>query len=115
MTALAVTNALGADIRRLCLADASGRVYEGRDIPAGAERTLTLTAKTCSRHEQLDLHDLFIQSNWLDTFHVWTEEADLAIHACPQGYVAILDHSPFVESPRRAWRRRTRRRLSTVN
>ena len=58
-----------------------------------------MTAKTCSRHEQPELHDLFIQSNWLDPFHLWTEAADLANHACPQGYVAILHRSPFVESP----------------
>ena len=37
---LKIVNALGADIRRLYVADASGRVFEGRDIPAGAERTL---------------------------------------------------------------------------
>ena len=37
---LKIVNALGADIRRLYVADASGHVFEGRDIPAGAERTL---------------------------------------------------------------------------
>jgi ABC-2 type transport system ATP-binding protein len=46
-----VVNALGADIRRVYLADASGRVFEGRDIAAGAERTLVPAAGTGRRRQ----------------------------------------------------------------
>jgi hypothetical protein len=40
-----VVNALGADIERLYWADASGRVFEGRDIAAGEEKPLAASAR----------------------------------------------------------------------
>ena len=41
---VSVSNYLGVDIRRLLLADASGRVFQGHDIPAGGERPLEAVA-----------------------------------------------------------------------
>ena len=42
---VSVTNALGADIRRLLLTDASGRIFQAADIPAGGERSLDAIAR----------------------------------------------------------------------
>ncbi len=117
---LKVVNALGADIRQLCVADAAGRVFEGRDIPAGAERTLTPApgaAKAgtgvspapapslspapggpkASAYPPEALRVLLVTPALLDTLHAWGTGSNLDALLIPGGYVAVLDHSPFVE------------------
>ncbi|MGA2621872.1 MAG: hypothetical protein ABSF26_30085 [Thermoguttaceae bacterium] len=96
---LKVVNALGADIRRLCVADAAGRVFEGRDIPAGAQRTLTPApgaAKASVRRPE-ELRRLLVTPVLLDELNTWNSSSDLAGLVAPGGYVAVLDRSPFVE------------------
>jgi hypothetical protein len=97
---LKMVNALGADIKRLDLADASGRVFEGRDIPAGAERTLTRSKSTLP--DEIDpgrMRGLFTDANWLGRFHMLERAHDPAALLAPGCYLAQLDRSPFVESP----------------
>jgi hypothetical protein len=95
---LKVVNALGADIRRLCVADAAGRVFEGRDIPAGAEQTLTPApgATKVSARPPEELRKLLVTPMLLDVLHRW-QSGDLASLLSPGGYVAVLDKSPFME------------------
>jgi len=99
---LKIVNALGADIRHLSLADASGRVFEGHDIPAGAERILKATADTIpsSRAPQAILENIFTpDTNWLNSFDTWRKKTTFNDKLSPSSYVAVLDKSPFVESP----------------
>jgi len=103
---VAVVNALGADIRRLYLADASGRVFEGRDIPAGAERTLAPAAGgwKASAAAQAELRRVFVSADWLGPFRSWNgggypSTVYPSTILPPGGYVAFLEQSPFVESP----------------
>jgi hypothetical protein len=96
-----VVNALGADIRRVFLADASGRVFEGGDIPAGAERTLSTASGgwRLSAGAQAELRQLLTRAEWLSTFRDWNSGTNLAPILSPGGYVAFLSKSPFVDSP----------------
>ncbi len=121
---LKIVNALGADIQRLYLADASGHVFEGRDIPAGAERTLTAVADRglalgavrvpprgrvtnpdalqtaiAKGSPQARLRGIFSSSDWLGEFRDWRENLTPAHRPFPGCYLAYLGKSPFVESP----------------
>ncbi|MBN1395839.1 MAG: hypothetical protein JW959_12525 [Pirellulales bacterium] len=97
--ALKIVNALGADIQRLFVSDSSGKVFEGRDIPAGAERTLE-----AFKPEKLvvgmykDPQRVFCDMNWLPAFDSLRRSTPLPMLS-PGRYVAFLDESPFVESP----------------
>ena len=104
---LRIVNALGADIRRLYWADAAGRIFEGREIPAGAERTLTPAPKgtltPASKGSPapgggLPLLRLTCHGELLGGFRRWTL-GDPAAVLSPGCYLAYLDKSPFVESP----------------
>jgi hypothetical protein len=121
---LKVVNALGADIRRLYVADAAGQVFEGQDIPAGAERTLAPVAGAPkAAGGPPEACRLLLTSGLLDYLDIWSRRIDPARPAAgvsparlvprpspperepwnylanlsPGGYVAVLDHSPFVE------------------
>lgn len=105
---LKVVNALGADIRRLYVADASGRIFEGRDIPAGAENTLAGMSgdkTTGAGGGQAELRRMFTSPDWLGAFHDWATGAattfslNPALGLAPGSYVALLSKSPFVEAP----------------
>ncbi len=97
---LKVVNALGADIERLHLADASGHLFEGRDIPAGAERTLSPTDQSLTDEVKPDrMRVLFTNANWLSRFHELELRRNPATVLGPGCYIAFLDRSPFVESP----------------
>ncbi len=92
--------ALGADIRRLYVADASGRVFEGRDIAAGAGQTLAAAPGRwqLSAGAQAELRQVFAQGDWLATLDGMSRTSEARFLA-PGGYVAFLDQSPFIESP----------------
>jgi len=96
-----VVNALGADVRRLYVADGSGRVFEGRDIPAGAERTLSAATGgwKLSAGAQAELRQLLTRGEWLSAFRNWNSGTNLGPILSAGGYVAFLDKSPFIESP----------------
>ncbi len=97
---LKVVNALGADIRRLCLADSSGRIFEAHEIPAGAERTLKADEKKhAAKGADLVPGQIALGANWLQSFRNLTNNNNLSTVLSPGTYVAILDRSPFVESP----------------
>jgi hypothetical protein len=100
-----VVNALGADIERLYWADGSGRVFEGRDIAAGAEKPLAVSARghiasgpgSAASHEFLD-HRLNFDANRLAMLARWSTEKDPTHLLIPGSYVAYLKKSPFVEA-----------------
>jgi len=98
---LTVVNALGADIERLYLADPSGKVFEGRDIPAGAERSLTGAIENSLAPEggHGSLQRTFASPEWLTGFRSLMDSKAPAAALSPGCYVAFLDHSPFVEAP----------------
>jgi hypothetical protein len=98
---LAVVNALGADIRQLRVADAAGRVFEGRDIAAGAEATLSPSAGQSASPPQghAMLRNVFGGSEWLGAIQSWANTGSPPGGLAPGTYTAVLDHSPFVETP----------------
>ncbi len=97
---LKVVNALGANIKRLCLADTSGRVFEGSDIPAGAERTLARSGSAMPDEGNPGrMRGIFTDGNWLGRFQMIEQTHDPAALLAPGCYLAYLDRSPFVESP----------------
>lgn len=97
---LKIVNALGADIRRLCLADSSGRIFETTDIPAGAERTLTADKnKTASNNVDFVPGKISLVSSWLHTFRGINDAWILSDVISPGTYIALLDQSPFIERP----------------
>ena len=113
-----VVNALGADIARLYWADASGRVFEGHDIAAGAEKPLAVSGTTHSwsrgrpgkdeggRMKDEGVPSSFIlppssfakDPNRLAMFDRWNTDKDPAHLLIPGSYIAFLKKSPFVEA-----------------
>jgi hypothetical protein len=96
---LKVVNALGVKIERLYLADASGRVFEGRNISAGAASTLSATSVKLSPTKGLSLLRTQFCSTWLDGFHTWANSTSPGEMLSPGCYIAFLERSPFLESP----------------
>jgi hypothetical protein len=110
---MTVVNALGADIRRLYVADGSGRIFEGGEIAAGAEKLLTATEQINSGTEQNTLNAMFANTDWLSHFSQCIDVSgredrsmphgalgtELSHYALRRGYAAVLDKSPFVETP----------------
>jgi hypothetical protein len=98
---LKIVNALGADIQRLYVADPAGHVFEGRDIPAGAERTLlaAVNSRLAPEGGQTLLRNIFHSADWLGGFRNWAESKAPAAMLTSGCYIAYLDKSPFVESP----------------
>jgi len=97
---LVVVNALGADIRRLYLADSSGKLFEGRDIAAGQEGRLAPAGDlshapkdgpTFARHA--------FTTDWLSTFQGFATSKSPGLMLSPGCYWAFLSDSPFVEKP----------------
>ena len=104
-TAPTVVNALGADVERLYWADAAGRVFEGRDIAAGAEKPLTALRggaapgpDGATPHTLLDRRGLIFDPNWLAMFDRLNTDNDPAHLLIPGSYIAFLKKSPFVEA-----------------
>jgi hypothetical protein len=95
---LKIVNALGAEIRWLRLADSSGRVFEERDIPAGAARTVSSArAKklpSTPRPVRAWLRSLYASADWLGQISRGLPTEELV----PGSYIATLRSSPFVES-----------------
>jgi hypothetical protein len=99
---LKVVNALGADIREVWVADASGRVFssQGSGIPAGAEQTLqaAVAGVTASAAGPAKLRDLYCKSDWLGELKTLSDYVPSSGVLAPGGYIAILDKSPFLET-----------------
>lgn len=97
-----VVNALGADIDRLYWADASGKVFAGRDIAAGAEKTLAASAQSVASTEAVRTdYERLIGSGTtgaLGFFDHCQSDADAARWLLPGAYIAVLKKSPFVEA-----------------
>jgi hypothetical protein len=106
---LTVVNGLGADIRQLYVADGSGLIFEGRDIPTGAERRLEAVpgfgrVRALGRGHPAGLTRLranFTTTNWCHDFQNLTGDLRSAVAdvLSPNCYLASLRASPFVESP----------------
>ncbi len=97
---LKVLNALGADVERLYVADASGRVLEGRRIPAGAEQTLSVVAGAVPGEDNPSrMRSIFTQTHWLGRLQELQRATDPAALLAPGCYIAYLGRSPFIESP----------------
>jgi len=101
---VSVSNALGTDIRRLWLTDASGRVFQAHDIPADGSKTLEVVPGL--RPSGLGLAGLrptFLagSSGWLNAFRSCA--ADEAYGSGNLGgnvsYIAVLARSPFMDAP----------------
>jgi hypothetical protein len=92
--AISVVNGLGADVRKLWLADRNGNVYEASGIRAGAEAKLSPAPLKFGANEAA-LRELFATNDWLGKMN--------DVHMNPQNflapgcYLAALDASPFVE------------------
>jgi hypothetical protein len=118
-----VSNALGADIRRLSLADASGRLFRAYDLPAGSEKKLEAvggppasgTGKVAAAGTPTvyggraagtglsGLRSLFLGGTdaWLRAFRSYVA-ADLSGSTYvgrKVSYMAVLASSPFMETP----------------
>jgi hypothetical protein len=93
-----VVNALGADIRLLRVADATGHMFEGRNIPAGAEYTLTSVHGSAMLKPDT-LRSTFAITEWLGQLDSWQKSDRLDQLVAPGGYAAVLVRSPFIESP----------------
>jgi len=99
---LSITNALGADLRRVWLADASGRIFEGRDIPAGAKQTLAPTGKTAVKGPNRGpaaIREVYRDIDWLGALNRWSAVTDASELLIPGSYTALLAESPFMEKP----------------
>jgi len=96
-----IVNALGADIHRLYLADASGRLFETNDVFAGARQTLVpgvggrLAAGTGLPY----LRNIYTGGDWINVFNSWRDIQDASAMLAPGSYIAFLSKSPFVEAP----------------
>jgi hypothetical protein len=99
--AIRVVNALGADIKKLWLADASGRVYEGPYISAGAEVEIQLPIKgaRASGKGPADLRKLILRAPGEYNIDEFPFDADTSELLAPGTYLAVLSDSPFIESP----------------
>ena len=99
--AVKVVNALGANVRWLRLADSSGHVYEGRDIAAGAEKTLTAVSESTdgSTAPHAFLRNVFASHDSLSVLAQYDKDKVTAENLAPGCYVAFLDKSPFVDPP----------------
>jgi len=110
-----VVNALGADIDRLYWADASGKVFAGRDIAAGAEKALAASTETpanprpasgypgypAAARGRVVLHDAMgvnFAGGLLSALDRYRSDDSPAQQLVPGAYIAYLKKSPFVEA-----------------
>ena len=91
---IVVVNGLGADISRLHLADAAGRIHVGGAIPAGAKAILGPTDKRVDGTKALAT--VYIQ-RWPQSIKQISDRP--AAFLRPGTYLAELVDSPFVETP----------------
>ncbi len=101
---ISVSNALGTDIRRLLLADASGRVFQAHDIPADGSKTLE--AVPGARPSALGLAGLrptFLagSNTWLNAFRSYAGDDTYGSGNLGGNlsYIAVLAKSPFMDAP----------------
>jgi hypothetical protein len=96
-----VVNALGADIRQLYFADASGRIFEAGPIAAGSRQTLDPKDADKPAHARSlsYLRNIYAGGDWINVFNAWREISDPSAMLGPGCYIAVLDKSPFIESP----------------
>ena len=91
---LSATNKLGADLRRLTVADEKGDLYTGGPIPAGAEASLRRTAGKAGGDPAKNWRDLYAITDWgmADPAMPLPQE-----QLVPSSYLAVLEQSPFLE------------------
>ncbi|HEY8459131.1 MAG TPA: hypothetical protein VIM99_02055, partial [Blastocatellia bacterium] len=91
---ISVVNGLGADVRRLWLADRDGKVYSASGIGAGAEAKLS-PADLKLAGNAAGARELFAGIDWLAKMR--EVDANPQNYLSPGSYLAELDASPFVE------------------
>jgi hypothetical protein len=101
---LTAVNGLGADVHKLWVADAAGRVYTADNIPAGGEAVLTPTEAQASGNAGT-LRNLF-ESDWTTHFERVTKKPEAYLR--PGCYVAALESAPFIEEILSGARRKAR-------
>ena len=94
----AVVNGLGATVKDLWIADASGRVARASAIAPGARAVTVLVAgMTAVNSGMHTLRSYYEDENW------WTDMTGVARSRVPTGilrrgtYVAVLDGAPFID------------------
>jgi hypothetical protein len=92
--AISVVNGLGADVRKLWLADRNGKIYSASEIRAGAEAKLNPEPLKLAGNEAA-LRGLFANNDWLGKMtNVPVNPQNFLAPGC---YLAAMDASPFVE------------------
>ncbi|MFA9478596.1 hypothetical protein ACERK3_09840 [Phycisphaerales bacterium AB-hyl4] len=95
-----VTNALGADIIDVYIADREGRVHHVRHVPAGGRATLASLEQY--GNNEADLREMF-ENDWPRMIERMADESDryrgpaLADYLRPNTYLAVVEGSPFLE------------------
>ncbi|HKC87307.1 MAG TPA: hypothetical protein VKG02_15085, partial [Blastocatellia bacterium] len=92
--AISVVNGLGADVRKLWLADRNGEIYSANEIRAGAEAKLSLTNRKLVDY-RAGMRELFTSNDWPGKMK--EVESSPQRFLAPGCYLAALDAGPFVE------------------
>src|SRR5215471_2457431 len=92
--AISVVNGLGADVRKLWLADRNGEIYSANEIRAGAEAKLSLTNRNLVNY-RAGMRELFTSNDWPGKMK--EVESSPQRFLAPGCYLAALDAGPFVE------------------
>lgn len=97
-TQLAGVNGLGGPIERLLVADASGAIFEARDIAPGQSFRLARTQKTTQRDGgATDIRTIAGADAWSGLLSSLEGEPERVLRG--GDYVAILRDTPFLEAP----------------
>ena len=92
--AISVVNGLGAEVRKLWLADRNGEIYSANEIRAGAEAKLSLTNRKLVDY-RAGMRELFTSNDWPGKMK--EVESSPQRFLAPGCYLAALDAGPFVE------------------
>jgi hypothetical protein len=104
-------NGLGAPIKSLWLADASGRIYQAHNIAAGQKAGM-IASNHSLVSSQLGTDRLFHDIGF--TAHTNSLGSDTDKYLLPGTYIAVLDGNPFIENALGSAGRSKRTRTAAV-
>lgn len=90
-----VVNGLGAPIKKLSLADSEGRIFTGKNIPAGAAARLSPKNASAGKWPATTIDN---QYNYFPVSLTRDSHSRFADILAPNTYVALLDGCPFIEN-----------------
>lgn len=93
---LTLTNALGAGIARVVVADEKGRLYEGTDVAEGAKVTLRPTGNQASDKPDFVRGRVFSSQDWASAVQEGNADRYDGL-LTPKSYLALVEGAPFVE------------------